>query len=1050
MKNKKGDFLSERKHENTVVSIFRKYRTICVFFLSLCLLMNGLYFDSMKVQAVPEQEVNATPVYAIIGEQSASDYSLTQTEGKEPFGFIIQNGTYTVASSSDLPLFLDNAQATYPNGQNIDVYSVNLSGKSKVVSDKFDITDDRTEFGSNVEESNIGDFINSYYVGDLEPYSFTFKSDTSWSYRYNMKDLTVNENATLTLDYGTAEDSSRFSSYIEAKNATINGNVVINDFNGDGSNKLVILDNGTLTINNQATLTGNGRLEIGSNVNVTGITLYDRYDGESGEWIKFTADGTQENTGEFEYRIDESSVGRWVLANNGPAGGDTIKYRFRNNTNNSNLVVMIGSSEIPFDVDQDFVTDQAINFTLNEKNAYVVSTADSSVPIAKNETTGVYTYTPITDNYFEILIYSNRDFYDFDQMQPDQDNFVVEIEVRTNGNDNQGNNVTYPDVPKASIDDNGTIRTKLKFANNIDNMQIGINVADGYEYEIIKRAEPNPFTIVEHQTANTSHSININFAEENRFEICFSESSGGEGEGGNQPGPEPGPGMDIYEFVEFIENSMFAFGDWELDGDVDVDDVKAGMADQIFYPNLNNNNDLKVELNVETSADLVSKINVEKNVNNDITAYDIDNNPHTIPAYDYTVTLKEADGNNLAIQVHGTAYAFSFNDTNENDKFIKNSLGLVLAVAEKNGNKQYFLRVANAYDSTYDSSDTQPIVYDENAGEQSIVIVADYDVDLNANRRNVEIFGNGASLQALFTQENDADIAAFQGSNEDFFRDIGKSYYTTFSTFAFVQTSFMGVDVRGSGTEGNTPSWSFNQYKVFSTSSNINADNEAVVFFGNDTVHIKPTSLTNISQPITSIASISVADSNVPTAAVEITAPENESKEWLLKFKSSFYDNVRVEIVYNLTSGRTSTSYITIHRVGVDILSGNSSPGSSGTLFHGTENGPSYTSTGDYVIWGTYYYPNASDPAVDLYVTYTWKDNTVTRETIKNKGELTMAAANGNAKSSDFILYDGSEANAPEKIEVIALVSGFENKQTFGGAKFGSGKGVVWNYYARN
>ena len=162
-----------------------------------------------------------------------------------------------------------------------------------------------------------------------------------------------------------------------------------------------------------------------------------------------------------------------------------------------------------------------------------------------------------------------------------------------------------------------------------------------------------------------------------------------------------------------------------------------------------------------------------------------------------------------------------------------------------------------------------------------------------------------------------------------------------------------------------------------------------------------------------------------------------------------------MKIGYTLQGGGTKTSYLNIHRVGIDILSGHGSDGM--TLFHGTENGPTYDAAGnELVIWGTYYYPQAtSTDLVDLYVTYTWPGGSTTKKTIRNNPSLNMAydhGGRGNCQSSDFILYEGTNAGAPTKIEAIAVVSGFDNTSatSFSGAKFGAGKGVVWNNYLGN
>ena len=116
---------------------------------------------------------------------------------------------------------------------------------------------------------------------------------------------------------------------------------------------------------------------------------------------------------------------------------------------------------------------------------------------------------------------------------------------------------------------------------------------------------------------------------------------------------------------------------------------------------------------------------------------------------------------------------------------------------------------------------------------------------------------------------------------------------------------------------------------------------------------------------------------------------------------------------------------------------------------HGTENGPTATlSDAEKVIYATYYYPEANGDMVDLYVNYTWKDGSVTKKLIENKSELNLEYhhdGTDDAKSSDYILYEGSNADAPVKLEVSAVNSGYDGADSFSGMKFGSGKGVCWN-----
>ena len=545
------------------------------------------------------------------------------------------------------------------------------------------------------------------------------------------------------------------------------------------------------------------------------------------------------------------------------------------------------------------------------------------------------------------------------------------------------------------------------------------------------------------------------------------EDNPGEGEPGeNNPGNDNPPHLESpQEIKDYIEGQKFAFGDWYEDesDNVNVDDLKMGMACQIFYPKFRQNDKLKTEYGINSYNDLSNCITIQKADAENITAIDGQGREREISGYTYTVTLTPSAQATEAEKVTatGVVYGLAFSD---DSTYAKNSRGCIIAVTEKNGTKKYHLRCAQAYSEDTTNDVVNLISGDTSNNEGTILVVDDFDVTYDAERgeyrRGVSIFGNGASLDALFSQEEDSKLVAYQGRNDNFIgdinRDIGKNWASIFGIFTFCQKDFVGSRIKGSGAEGSTPSWAFNQYPIYSTADGSDTKNEAVVYFGNHDVTIEPVdNVTGFNSTITGIESVTTVD-NLPAEAASIT--KETDKKWNIRLESDYYDTVKVKIVYQLDGGGTKDSYINIHRVGIDILSGTPGGGATSmTLFHGTDNGPEYTPEGNYVIWGTYYYPTAEayKQLVDLYVTYTWTDGSISREIIKNKAALNLGynyKNTGNCASSDFILYDGTRNEAPSKIQAIVVASGFDdtNATEFTGAKFGAGKGVSWTNYYRN
>lgn len=513
---------------------------------------------------------------------------------------------------------------------------------------------------------------------------------------------------------------------------------------------------------------------------------------------------------------------------------------------------------------------------------------------------------------------------------------------------------------------------------------------------------------------------------------------------------------------DIIERQQYAFGDWDEDGKVDSKDLVLGMAYQIYYPEFNDsgrNGDIREAYGIDSFDDFKEKVQIslKEAPESNLTAIDAAGTERTIPAYQYTVTLTPValDSQESVVETQnsdeekpetveatGLAYAFAFDDEST---YAKNNRACVLAVTRKGDKENYFLRCAYAY--TEDTTDDNvSLVGNESEEDKAILVVADFDAD---REDALAIFGNGASLDYFMSQEGDTKLRAYQGRNEMLLRDIGKidDWECIFNIFAFCQEDFTGVRVKGQGASGNTPSWAFANYPIYSTSTEEAVEHEAVVYFGNDTITLEPVVYkTGFDKQVTGIQTVACAE-QVPEQAVSIQ--KESDQKWTVEFHSDFYDVVKFKVVYTLADGGEWETYLTVHRVGIDILSGGKGGDSDTmTLFHGTENGPEYKPENGFVIWGTYYYPTQTKELVDLYVTYTWKDGSVTRKKIPNNADLNLAYhhdGTDDCQSSDFILYDGEPENAPVRVEAMAVAQDFESTTSFGGAKYGAGKGVAWN-----
>lgn len=526
-----------------------------------------------------------------------------------------------------------------------------------------------------------------------------------------------------------------------------------------------------------------------------------------------------------------------------------------------------------------------------------------------------------------------------------------------------------------------------------------------------------------------------------------------------QPGPGGEPGNEkecAKQFAKFVSDGIYMFGDWDGDEEVDKDDLLLGMAQQIYYPEFNepNRNLKKAYSEIQSYEDLKAKITIgERDSAADIVAWsglsEGQGTKYTIPAYKYKFEFTDSGNADRNVLVEGVAWLFDFDDGSE---YATNTpMDVVLRLTDSEGKVTYFLRNCDT-DSIDPCNGAQ-------SGEGAYCAVGDYEVKYNEEEkkytRSVAILGNGAALDGfIFTEEEETEFVTFQGRNEMLVADAkGRDReimdkYHIFGKFSFYKTTFLGMKIQGAGANGNTPAWSFATDPIWGSDAESNTDKEAIIYFGNDKVVFKPVT---INGSVTSITNITKADTSIPDGAVSVY--QDASNNWIAEFKSNYYDLVKFEVTY-ATDGDPVKNYINIHRVGIDIETVSGRAGDDVQLMHGTENGPVYKPTKDAetIVYATYYYPelNGTSQLVDLYATYTWKDGTVTKAVVSNKSTLNLSFHHDDTddlQSSDFVLYEGSSDGAPVKVEVSAVVNGFDGA-SFSGMRFGSGKGVCWNNFA--
>ncbi len=305
----------------------------------------------------------------------------------------------------------------------------------------------------------------------------------------------------------------------------------------------------------------------------------------------------------------------------------------------------------------------------------------------------------------------------------------------------------------------------------------------------------------------------------------------------------------------------------------------------------------------------------------------------------------------------------------------------------------------------------------------------------------MNIFGAGGVIAMPFSTAVDSAFGDYNAVEKPFYfveYHIVSSHVNWFG-FKVIQDDALCVKVSPGSKEGEqkTLQWEVGKYAVLNDgaySSNI--------FFGNDSF-----TLSLPKAGIGGAVELTVAAASSPGYAVE----DKGDGTYAVEFFSDYYDSIALDLTFDETEQRT----LNINRVGVEI--GDYRSNGEQNVFHGTQSSTSIDySEHDYQIFATYCIPDGGFlPPYGLSVIFTWADGSTTLRTItdpcKNPHPMAMElyTANGvfhydnHADCCDYLLYAGTEAEAPVKINVTVL-KGDPTAASFGGVFFGSGAGITW------
>lgn len=257
-------------------------------------------------------------------------------------------------------------------------------------------------------------------------------------------------------------------------------------------------------------------------------------------------------------------------------------------------------------------------------------------------------------------------------------------------------------------------------------------------------------------------------------------------------------------------------------------------------------------------------------------------------------------------------------------------------------------------------------------------------------------------------------------------------YYPFYITgIDFVTDDYRGVNI---STPSMPDHYDFTTWTgVDLASTTASNPGKATVYYGEGEINF--TSLGD--EEITDISLVN--NGTVPDEAIAVKNSEN-----IVLVHSNFYNEVPLKIT--LSDG--TVGYVNVTRIGLFITDLN---GNQTTLYHGSIHillDNFLIGAGKNRIAATFYHHESYNyDNFDLVVNITYTDGSTETKLATGVGTIPNEIGPGPIAGSDYLLWQEDGGKRPQKLSVTAVRKGaLDSEDEFGGAQFGSGAGIEWEY----
>lgn len=294
----------------------------------------------------------------------------------------------------------------------------------------------------------------------------------------------------------------------------------------------------------------------------------------------------------------------------------------------------------------------------------------------------------------------------------------------------------------------------------------------------------------------------------------------------------------------------------------------------------------------------------------------------------------------------------------------------------------------------------------------------------NVGNKSTTVDSQGRNPLEIFTVSSTANSCTYNLTyhvEDDPANAEAPGFYLT--NLTFMTQDYTGVQVMADSKPDMYDDTVFSDLADITATT---ASNPAVipVYYGSSTVTLEGVDDAN------EVQSIKVADGFNPKA-VSINQTTRQ-----VKFNSPYYASI--PLVVTLADG--TVGYITIDRIGIAL----GSYRAGDTTLHGSQVGTAVSNAsgaGASNIIATFYYSaSESYRNYNMVANLTFADGTTDTVVVSGYGET--LCIDPSLKGGDYLVWSGEASKSPVSVSVTAVKSGALSSSTFGGACFGSGKGV--------